>query len=476
MWKKTSLALTISTLVLIVLEANASTSPFREIPSYGSIESVHYIVVALDGSGDFIDIQSAINAATASTRHVIKVKAGIYDLNPNMKYPYNSIVVKNNIIIRGDGKDQTVIRSFPTQQPYGSNIRAITISSQSDINNLIIEHLTVIQNGTPDNMGYGAIDLRGGTNTNITIRNVKITNVTGAAIAIRNFNNVVIEDCVVERAWTGIALNGGSNAQVKGNRIVDVTGNAIFPQAVGMPVTDLVIEDNYMENVGDVGIDVTGAKAYPPHERILVQGNTLKGGHIRVSQSHDVQIRNNTIYDGGYITVDAGQGRPSNVTIENNNITTSYKTAIGFYGAQDSRAINNGVTMEPPKARTVQCGISAGIWGIALIEGNIIINSTNYGINFAGYSLGGRSNITIRGNTILDFGDIGIYDDALHQGSYLIEGNVILDSHDPFVSRYSIRTEDTTNRWTIRNNRVYAGSISFISAPNSNVYNNIYER
>lgn len=478
MWSKRSIGVSIVVLIfcLNILRVNALSPSFSKIQSYGSIKSnITHFVVALDGSGDFKDIQSAIDAVPSSSKGIIEIKDGIYDLNPKIEYPFKAIVVKSNITLRGMGIDRTIIRSFPTKQPAGSDIRYMSITSEGDVRNLVIENLTIVQNGTPDNLGWGAIDLRGGKNENLVIRNVKVSDVTGAAIGIPSFNNVVLENCVIERAWTGITLHGGVNGLIKGNRIVNMTGDGIFPQTLeskGASVVDLMIEDNYVENVGDCGIDITSATGFPPHERITAQRNVLKNAIIRVSHAQHINIVKNIIEDG-FITVDCGQGRPIDIAVDGNNIRSSHSVGIGFYGAQDCRAINNEVTMIP-SIEPVQSGISAAIWGTGLIEGNTIANALNYGIDFAGWELGSGSSITIRGNTILDFGDIGIYDDASNQGPVLIEDNKIWDRSKPFVSRYGIRTDYEANVWTIRNNYVYAGSISFISAPSSNIYNNIY--
>lgn len=473
--RKSYLAIAIFTLLscLIILQVNALISQSRSIQTHGLIQPNFY-VVALDGSGNFGDIQSAIDAVASGIQSTIMIKEGIYDLNPGFVYPFRSIVVRSNISIVGTGIDQTVIRSFPTKQPFGSNIRAMSITSNGDVENLVIENLTIIQNGTPDNLGWDAIDLRGGSNRNLTIRNVKVTDVTGAAIGIRQFDNVVIQDCIIERAWTGITLGGGTNGLVEGNRIVNTTGDGIFPQTISnMSVTDLRIEGNYLENIGDTGIDITSASGSPPHERITAQNNTLKNACFRVSYSQNVQILANTL-DNGYIDVDNGAGPVINVTIEGNNVTSSYGFGIGFCGAQDCQALDNEIYLTTTASGLVQSGIAAAIWGTGLIQGNIIVNASNYGIDFAGWGLGGDSNITIRNNTIFDFGDIGIFDDNLNQGPYLIENNTILDRREPFVSRYGIRTDYEANVWTIRYNHIYAGTIAFVSAPQGNVYGNSY--
>jgi hypothetical protein len=457
---------------LVLFVAYVSLQPMA---AYAATSTVTY-VVALDGSGDYKDIQSAVNAVPTSSNGIILVKEGRYDLNPQTRAPVKSILVRSNLVIRGAGIDKTIVRLFTTKQPYGSEWRAPVFVSKSSIQNLAIENLTVIQNGTPDNMGWNAIDLRGGTNTNVNITNVKVTDVTGAGISIPRFSNIRIENCIVSTAQTGINVIGGSNGLIKGNRIVDTAGNGIFPrplESIQLNVADLVIDGNYVENAGDTGIDVTSITGIPPHERITVQGNTLKDSRMRVSYSNHVKILRNTVIDG-YIAIDAGQQKPTDIVVEGNWVNTTYKVAIGFYGAQDSRAVNNVIYLRGPSG-SVQCGISAGIWGTGLIEGNTIVGSANYGIDFASWGIGNGHQITIRNNTLIDFNSIGIYDNNQNQGPTVVENNIIWDRRQPFVSTYGIRTATTSNAWTIRYNRVYAGKTAYISAPNSNLQGNIYE-
>lgn len=444
--------------------------------AYGGSTVVTY-VVALDGSGNFTDIQEAISAVPLSSQGLIIVKKGIYDLNPALKYPFKSIVVRSNLTITGEGIDKTIVRSFPTIQPAGSSIRAMTITSTSDIQNLVIENLTVIQNGTPDNMGWNAIDLRGGSNKDIIMRRIKVTDSTGSAISIQRYNNLTVEECTTERSYTGINLIGGAKGLVKTCRVLNTSGDSIFLQPLtsfNISATDVTLDGNYVENAGDTGIDITSLNGVPPNDRILLKANYIKNAHIRISNSQNVTIISNTL-ENGFVNVDAGQVKPTNITVKGNTITTSTKVAIGFYGSRDCSAINNKIYFVGSVAGKSQAGISAGIWGTGLIEGNTVVNSSNYGIDFASWGTGGQSRITIRNNTLVDFKDIGVYDNAKSCGPVVVENNTIWDTRSPFVSRYGIRTDYVYNVWTIRYNRVYAGSIAAISAPKSTLYGNIYE-
>jgi hypothetical protein len=462
-------------ILAILLLSLVASSILTSSLVYGAPTTVTYFV-ALDGSGNFTDIQSAIEAVPSSAHGMIIVKKGVYELNPTMKFPFKLITVRSNLTIRGEGMDKTIVKTFPTTQPYGSNIRSMSVTSTGDIRNLVIENMTIIQNGTPDNMGWSAIDLRGGTNTDVVIRYVRVADVTGSAIAVPQFRNLTIDGCVVERAYTGINVVGGSKGLLRNNRVLNMSGNGIFPAPLGqlnMSVTDLTIEGNYVEDIGDTGIDVTSIYGAPPHDRIIVAHNYLNKTHIRISYAQNITVSGNTV-ENGFIAVDAGQTKPTNVTVESNKIITSKNVGIGFYGARDCRAMNNSIYFTGPSTGKAQAGISAGIWGTGLIEGNTVTNSSNYGINFAGWGTGGQSRITIRNNTLLDFRDIGIYDDNVSDGPVVVENNTIWDRRTPLVARYGIRTDYAYNAWTIRYNKVYAGSISPISAPKSKVYDNIY--
>lgn len=455
------------TLIGAILIATIAITAIPFSATAQALPSVSF-VVALDGSGNFDDIQAAIDAVPANTIGTIIIKAGLYELNPMYHYPFKTIAVKSNIILRGAGIDKTIIRSFPDKQPYAAEIRWPTILNKGDIQDVIVENMTLIQNGTPDNMGYNTVDFRWGTATNVVIRNVKVRDSTGAAISVPSYNYLTIENVDIETAYTGIAIGQGTYGTVKNSRVVNTSGDGIFPRATAK---DLTIIGNYVEGAGDTGIDVTAPKEQSAHERILIKGNTLKNTHIRVSNAMHVLIEGNTFEGNSYVDADGGQVRPVNVTVKGNRFTSSSKAAIWFLGVQEGKAIGNMIQMTP--TTVTQSGILAAIYGTGLIEGNTIIGG-NYGISFADWWMGSDAQLTIRENTILDFATVGIWDDGKGQGPVLVENNVIWDRRAPFVSKYGIRTDYIKNRWTIRYNQVYAGSTAFISAPYSTLVGNIY--
>lgn len=320
---------TVITLAILLLTAGYLTQTKAILESsivIGSYGSVYYdpdqmdsvsLIVALDGSGNFTDIQDAIDAVPPNTLGHITVRSGTYILNPQYHWPFKSIILKSNIVLRGEGIDQTIIKSFPDKQPVGSSIRATTIASGT-IESVWIEDLTIIQNGSPDNRGNGAIKLGGCTN--VTIRNIKVTDVTGEALQFSGNDNLV-ENCIFNRSWTGIGIAGPNDgAIIRNNQVFNTVGDAIFPQALGGPVINCLIESNYCENIGDTAIDITGIKEKGYRQQnIQAIGNTIVNGLIRITGADHIIIRDNIIRHGA-ISIDPGEDNPTDVLIQGNFI------------------------------------------------------------------------------------------------------------------------------------------------------------
>jgi hypothetical protein len=152
-----------------------------------------------------------------------------------------------------------------------------------------------------------------------------------------------------------------------------------------------------------------------------------------VSNAIDIQVAGNQI-QYGQINVDAGQGN----------------SGIGFYGATNSSAENNIITLEAPSTNATQTGITAAIWGTALIANNTILNPANYGIDFGDWGLDGGNNITITKNTIQNYGNFGIYDNNNYIDQVNIEQNTI--SSNKATATYAIFIQNPANKWTLNGN------------------------
>jgi hypothetical protein len=56
-----------------------------------------------------------------------------------------------------------------------------------------------------------------------------VTDVSGGGIAVHRYSNLLIENCMIERVWTGIVVgSNGSDALIRGNIIKNTSGDGIY--------------------------------------------------------------------------------------------------------------------------------------------------------------------------------------------------------------------------------------------------------
>jgi hypothetical protein len=404
--RKRNLRTLLGAVVLVALTAIASMG---SIAVYAQTTCVTYIV-ALDGSGNFKDIQDAINAVPPGIKGIIMVKNGTYTLKSGPVFPHNSLTVKSNLEIRGAGMYKTVIRSFPNRQPAGSTTRAPTIISKAAIQNLTIADLSLTQNGTPDNMGWNTIDLRGGISTNVKISNVRIASATGAGISIPHPNNVVIENCLINTTWTGIMVGSGYKCEIRNCRIVNTWTGIVFKS-----VNNSIIDSNIISLTQGDGIYITGDV-------------------VTKASSNRITIANNRIYNVGDTGIDVSPGS-SNISYAfialENNIVDGYNSA-----SRSSSPVGSGITIWPSISNFS-------------VRGNILQN-----LKLGSYING--FNGIISGNLIFNF--------SAGSGIWAWSGNFVKSSVTVEFNRiYSASATlgiSTNKAWVIQNNRLTVGGRS----------------
>jgi len=391
-------------------------------------------------------------------------------LNPTSKWPPNQITVRPNLTLRGENlakRDSTIIQMSPPE--LATSLRADVITSISDIDRLTIQDLTIDQKAVPDNQGSSVVYLRGGVSSNISFKRLRILNGFGAGLSARG-SNILMEDNIIEDVWTGAVVAATDGFIMRRNSIRRTVGNAAFPQRGCL---NGLIENNYLESAGDVAIDITSNMPNPPHNNIVTRYNKIVNGHVRVTNAVNCPLFKNKI-DGGHIIVDAGQATPINIRVEENEIITDLAAAIRFAGARECDAILNKITMLPPSAAVdKQRGMVLAIRGPSTIERNEIVGARDYAMDFGGWRMGGDLDMTILNNKLVNFGDIGIYDNGLPQSNLRILKNTIF-SESP-TARLGILTEEETNNWLIENNALKVGPLGgddAIYAPGSRLAGN----
>jgi len=168
--------------------------------SFGSYSSrvVATRVVALDGTGDFTDIQSAINDLP-SGGGVVYVKEGTYEVSSGI------IINKENVSLIGSGKS-TIIKN--TAEGSGIYVRA---------SGCFISQLNIDGN---NNMGIIGIDI-GLRCTEVKILSCWIHNFSSYGIGTYRNAGVLIEGNFIYSNGVGINFCGTNSSTVVGNWIYD---------------------------------------------------------------------------------------------------------------------------------------------------------------------------------------------------------------------------------------------------------------
>ena len=259
----------IAAIVLLTLFFQFISSNGQAI-SVSSTNDSNYIVVDINGNGDYTSIQQAINNAIAGS--TIFVKIG--------QYP-EIINIKKQITITGENKEETIINPVSDENKYAINIGY----SYVEISDLSIT-----------NSGPGIYT----SGVRITASNVKISNCNfydnPVGIAIWTANNV-IENC---RFWKcsdeGIALLGTSYSDCNNNKIINcVFENNCDGVELQYSSSNTIENCKFYDNT-HTGID---AIAESNNENIIsnceIYNNDVHG--IYFSASSDNQIIDCTISD-----------------------------------------------------------------------------------------------------------------------------------------------------------------------------------
>lgn len=258
------------------------------------------IIVSLDGTGDFDDIQEAINALPNSGGEIF-MKEGTYHLK-------SSIILKENISLIGIGRGAIII---PDTGSYTNN-SIITATSKD---NLMLKNFKILVGGGPSlsihlitcsnfiieniiETGAGEMRITGGANNLInkcdygnglelrgTINDLFITNnilglIDGGATALDNLNimNNVINDSFI--------LSNTTNSQINGNSINN--DFEIFSSS------NITASNNSISRADGLGIFLSSTN------NSSVTGNAITGAGIdgiRLSNSDNNVISSNSCFN-----------------------------------------------------------------------------------------------------------------------------------------------------------------------------------
>ncbi len=172
-------------------------------------------VVATDGSGDFTDIQTAIDSLP-STGGVVFVKEGLYQIDNSLQFPFD------NISLVGTGRSTTIEQTETT-----SNLIFI------EKNGIRIQDLRLLHTGVVSANNI-AISMAIGT-TNFKIINNWIENVAGGILA--GSNGLILGNDIEDTNVLAIQLADSEDVVVANN----IINNS---QGTGNGAIDMIRSDN----------------------------------------------------------------------------------------------------------------------------------------------------------------------------------------------------------------------------------------
>jgi diacylglycerol O-acyltransferase/trehalose O-mycolyltransferase len=329
-----------------------------------SEEGIH--VVAQDGSGDFLAIAEAVEAA--SDGDTILVRPGTYE---------ESVLIDKDITLSGDGPVEDIVIEAPEGGPtsftgvvFGNSMDApyavLLMDTEATLTGLtfrgeaaqvhanggapVLEGLVLdsVGRSVPGQFAGGGLNVTGGTTA--TIRGNTLTD--GGNIQIYDYSEPLIEGNTLA-GGPAIIGNPGPGAVIRGNAI-SRTGSGIML----LEPTTALIEANTISDLSATGIWVFGYEVMAP----VVRGNSISGTRVGINVESGAS---------GTIEDNALSGNDIGILLDRADVTV------------EDNSIEGGIT-----------GIMISGGGPPSLIGNIVDGASSTGIAV------GNGTPTLSGNTV----------------------------------------------------------------------------
>ncbi len=256
----------------LAIPSYAGSNTHVAISSSGRLTYSSIVVVAADGTGDYLTIQDGIDALPADGGEV-HVKDGSYA---------PVLILKSHVMLKAIGTDVRIVAE-------SSDVNAIQISQWNTVvSNVTIDGFHIIGTGVFEDWssGYG--------------------------VRITYANNIVVQNCLIENSGCcGITVEHASDVLLSRNRISDSIKHGINVQ--GDDTHDIDIIENVIDEYGVCGIMIGDGRYHP--------------SYITISKNNVLDSAGDWLAVGIYLDVDV---RYCNVTL--NTISTKGQDGIQVKG------------------------------------------------------------------------------------------------------------------------------------------------
>lgn len=293
------------------------------------------LTVNCNGSSDFSEIQSAINAATDGDE--ILVGDGLYREN---------LVVNRSVTLRGDG-NATVEGSEADSPVINITSRNVTLEG------LVITNATATVNGS----SFGAIQTfsDGCKLLNNTIYNSSVHGI----LLSSSSNHRILGNHIYRIDKSGICSLGSDNNEIVENHIHDIGEDGVF-------MVDCIyntISNNEIYNISECGVDAHALRKGELHQNevcliredgVYLEGswnNVLLDNRIYENENNGITLFNsscnnyvglNNVVGCGVYGMLAIDSSDDNVIVSN-TFSDNGLSGIGIYGSRSSTILRNDV-------------------------------------------------------------------------------------------------------------------------------------
>ena len=313
-------------------------------------------IVAADGSGDYTDIQSAINALPASGG-VVYIREGTYTVSSSIA------IISSNVTLVGAGAATKIFLA------NGANVDVISATWGQ---NIVIANLCI--DGNKANQTAASSGIKFTNVENSRISGCRIEKSKDCGVYLDSSSRNVITNSTVESGGNlGIYLSSSNNNTVMGNTIESNSSDGIFCSGSN---NNTVMGNTIKSNSSD-GIFCNGAN------NNTITGNTSEsngGSGIQLYSSSNNSVTGNTIKSNGSYGIMIASS--NNNVVVGNVVMNNSKSVAGAYdgiyiSTSDYNVITSNRCTDDQLVKTQGYGINIfnGTCDFNLVDGNVLVGN-----------------------------------------------------------------------------------------------------
>lgn len=293
------------------------------------IRSTADVIVAIDGTGDFEELQEAINEVS-STGGYIQVKEGTYNLK-------STINLANNIRIEGVGENTIFTTNKNLSQIFYGNLK----------NNITIENLLIDGNNKTNIKG---IEIDNNSSKKINIKNCKIKN-CNVGVDLNIIADIIITNNYFLDNNTSLVIDNIGNGGIIANN------NILYDSAGKIGIS--IGENSACQSINIVGNIIFYDDAIKIYQaEISIVGNLIEQGDINLTaNSNNNYVAINNMFNGSIID----NGTNNKIITAENSINNWKKSGSDLYYNNGNVSIGTSTeadtsTTSVPAANLIQKG------------------------------------------------------------------------------------------------------------------------